>query len=146
MPTSSPKAAPSGDARLASLRKVCGEIDKLVDRYEQEQLPTDGRMPVLDAKAELMLNYTTQLVGYVQESVRSGRSGDVDPSVFESLFRTRLVLTKLRPIETKLEYSIERILNEVGLCSHCKRRVQSQFDVVCSHYSGCSHWSFQRER
>ncbi len=97
---------------------------------------TTGRMPFLDAKAQLMLSYLLELVDYLLHQTKGrGTSGEQDQQTnelseepgatnvkedssssaaskrFEQLYRIRLAFSRVKGLDQKLQYSIQKLLD-----------------------------------
>lgn len=102
----------------AILQQLTSQIENITNKCltETEQ---EGKMPYLEAKIQLLLNYITNLGTYALLKVSESAKEDEESSdisnhrVFEELYRLRIILNKLPSIDAKLKYSIEKLANSV---------------------------------
>ncbi|KAK3157196.1 hypothetical protein QOZ80_2AG0117440 [Eleusine coracana subsp. coracana] len=101
---------------LAALREmkdgldlVRGKVEALTQKVKQNQLPTANGVGYLEAKNHLLLGYCQDIVYYLLRKAK-GLSVDGHP-VVRSLVEIRLFLEKIRPIDKKAEYQIQKLTN-----------------------------------
>ncbi|XP_022133802.1 neuroguidin [Momordica charantia] len=89
------------------LDTVTNKVQALTAKVKSNQLPTSDGISYLDAKYLLLLNYCSSLVYYL---LRKAKGFSVeDHPVVRSLVEIRLFLEKIRPIDKKLEYQIQKL-------------------------------------
>ncbi|POR30967.1 Uncharacterized protein TPAR_08814 [Tolypocladium paradoxum] len=106
-------------ALLASLTQSLSLTQEAVPKIEAIDNPKDG-ISLLDVKNELLLSYLQNLVFLILLKLRNSKSGsdgpasvanELDESVRAKLVELRLYLERgARPLEEKLQFSIERFL------------------------------------
>ncbi|TVU36091.1 hypothetical protein EJB05_18004 [Eragrostis curvula] len=101
---------------LAALREmkdgldlVRGKVEALTRKVKENQLPTANGIGYLEAKNHLLLGYCQDIVYYLLRKAK-GLSVDGHP-VVRSLVEIRLFLEKIRPIDKKAEYQIQKLTN-----------------------------------
>jgi len=77
-------------------------------RVRSGQLPTSKGVSYLEVKNQLLLNYCMNLCFYLALKA-SGRRVKDHP-VITQLLRTRTLLEKLRPLDQKLRYQVDKLL------------------------------------
>ncbi|CAM0884433.1 unnamed protein product [Alopecurus aequalis] len=88
---------------------VRGKVESLTRKVRKDQLPTGDGIGYLEAKHHLLLSYCQDLVYYLLRKAK-GLSVDGHP-VVRSLVEIRLFLEKIRPIDKKMEYQIQKLTN-----------------------------------
>ncbi|CAO2167461.1 unnamed protein product [Urochloa humidicola] len=109
---------PSDDAPklLAALKEmkdgldlVRSKVEAITRKVKENQLPTANGIGYLEAKNHLLLGYCQDIVYYLLRKAK-GLSVDGHP-VVRSLVEIRLFLEKIRPIDKKAEYQIQKLTN-----------------------------------
>lgn len=77
-------------------------------RLNNDQLQTSKGVSFLEAKYQIMLQYILQLAFVIHAKI-SGKSIKGHP-VVESLVECRIVLERMKPIEVKLKYQIDKLV------------------------------------
>lgn len=88
---------------------VRSKVESLTRKVRKGQLPTGDGIGYLEAKHHLLLGYCQDLVYYLLRKAK-GLSVDGHP-VVRSLVEIRLFLEKIRPIDKKMEYQIQKLTN-----------------------------------
>ncbi|KAL6613955.1 hypothetical protein ACP70R_036225 [Stipagrostis hirtigluma subsp. patula] len=88
---------------------VRGKVEALTQKVKENQLPTANGIGYLEAKNHLLLGYCQDIVYYLLRKAK-GLSVDGHP-VVRSLVEIRLFLEKIRPIDKKAEYQIQKLTN-----------------------------------
>ena len=88
---------------------VRSKVESLTRKVRKNQLPTGDGIGYLEAKHHLLLSYCQDLVYYLLRKAK-GLSVDGHP-VVRSLVEIRLFLEKIRPIDKKMEYQIQKLTN-----------------------------------
>eukprot|EP00762_Andalucia_godoyi_P000280 ANDGO_03045.mRNA.1 Uncharacterized protein C18B11.06 len=100
------------DGLLHEMSEKLGEVENnfpiVIERSKLSAELRESGVSYLDLKADLMLSYLTQLVFSMLlqvegQSVKNHR-------IVEDLIRTRVILEKLRPVEGKLKYQINKLI------------------------------------
>ncbi|CAN1160720.1 NGDN [Linum perenne] len=108
--------APQLSAVLREMKKVLEEVtsrvQSLIAKVKANAYPTADGMSYLEAKNLLLINYCQSLVYSVLRKAK-GLSIENHP-VVQSLVETRLFLEKIRPIDKKLEYQIEKLIKDAS--------------------------------
>ncbi|KAG8373171.1 hypothetical protein BUALT_Bualt12G0143300 [Buddleja alternifolia] len=89
------------------LDNVRNKIQALTDKVKANNLPTSDGISYLEAKHLLLLNYCQSLVYFLLCKTK-GLSIQGHP-VVRSLVEIRLFLEKIRPIDKKLQYQIQKL-------------------------------------
>jgi len=105
------KEAPQLAALLKEMKggldTVRSKVQALTAKVKANQFPTADGISYLETKHLLLLNYCQSLVYYLLRKA-NGFSIEGHP-VVRSLIETRLFLEKIRPIDKKLEYQIQKL-------------------------------------
>lgn len=88
---------------------VRGKVEALTRKVKKNQLPTGDGIGYLEAKHHLLLSYCQDIVYYLLRKAK-GLSVGGHP-VVRSLVEIRLFLEKIRPIDKKMEYQIQKLTN-----------------------------------
>lgn len=90
------------------ITELTEKIDPLLKQVESKALPTSQGLSYLQVKFHLLLSYCIN-IGYYLLLKTEGKTVKDHP-VIETLVRTRTLLEKLRPLDTKLKYQIDKLL------------------------------------
>ncbi|PIA28896.1 hypothetical protein AQUCO_06500021v1 [Aquilegia coerulea] len=90
------------------LDTVSSKVQILTSKVKEDNYPTTDGISYLEAKHLMLLNYCQSVVYYVLRKVK-GLSVEGHP-VVQSLLEIRLFLEKVRPIDKKLHYQIDKLL------------------------------------
>lgn len=88
--------------------QVTDVVEKLIQQVKGDKLITDKGLSILDVKNQMMLNYLINL-SYIIGQKCNGKSIEDDPAI-ERLAEIRTVLERIRPIDQKLKYQIEKFV------------------------------------
>ncbi|CAH9105184.1 unnamed protein product [Cuscuta epithymum] len=91
----------------AGLDTVRSKVQALTSKVKGNQFPTSDGISYLEVKHLLLLNYCQSLVYYLLRKAK-GMSIDGHP-VVRSLVEIRLFLEKIRPIDKKMQYQIQKL-------------------------------------
>ncbi|KAL8026422.1 hypothetical protein ABFX02_14G026500 [Erythranthe guttata] len=105
----SPQLVPLLKEMKDSLDSLGFKIQAFTDKVKAGNFPTADGISYLEAKHLLLLNYCQSLVYFVLRKAK-GLSIQEHP-VVRSLVESRLFLEKIRPIDKKLEYQIQKLTN-----------------------------------
>jgi len=83
-------------------------VCNIIKRVKSKELPVDDGMSFLDVKNHMLLRYLTNLTCVILKKC-SGESIKDDVSV-ERMVEIRTILERMRPVEHKLKYQIEKLL------------------------------------
>jgi len=90
------------------LRALRNELEPLLARVRKGELPTSRGVSFLELKYHLLLQYCTNAAFYL---VLKAEGHPVrDHPVIEELVRLRVIIEKLRPVEKKLRYQLDKLL------------------------------------
>ncbi|WFC96595.1 hypothetical protein MBRA1_003256 [Malassezia brasiliensis] len=105
------EVAALGAAIGKSLEGVRPQIDKLKDSSENNQLEFPDGLSLLTVKVDALLAYLHHMALLCAHRV-SGKSltDEVGTEYVERLVKLRLVLEKMRPMETRIKYQVEKLL------------------------------------
>ncbi|PIA28904.1 hypothetical protein AQUCO_06500028v1 [Aquilegia coerulea] len=90
------------------LDTVRSKVQILTSKVKEDNYPTTDGISYLEAKHLMLLNYCQSVVYYVLRKAK-GLSVEGHP-VVQSLVEIRLFLEKVRPIDKKLHYQIDKLL------------------------------------
>ncbi|XP_053401875.1 neuroguidin-like [Mercenaria mercenaria] len=88
---------------------VTSHINNLVTKAENGDLNTSKGISFLEVKYQLLLSYLTNLT-YVMLKKTHGQAIQGDESI-ERLVEIRTVLEKMRPIDQKLKYQVDKVIS-----------------------------------
>ncbi|GAB4839524.1 hypothetical protein Ancab_029050 [Ancistrocladus abbreviatus] len=91
---------------------VTTKVQALTAKVKAKEFPTADGLSYLEAKHLLLLNYCQSLVFYLLHKAK-GLSIEGHP-VVHSLVEIRLFLEKIRPIDKKMQYQLEKITRATG--------------------------------
>ncbi|KAL6323204.1 hypothetical protein AAG906_027487 [Vitis piasezkii] len=94
------------------LDAVRSKVQALTAKVKADHFPTADGMSYLEAKHLLLLDYCQSLVYYLLRKAK-GLSIEGHP-VVHSLVEIRLFLEKIRPIDKKLQYQIQKLTRVTG--------------------------------
>jgi hypothetical protein len=92
----------------AKIEEVTQHILPLLERVKKGELPTNQGVSLLEVKNQLLLNYCLNLAFYFY--LKADGKSVKDHPVIEKLLELRLYLEKLKPIEQKLRYQIDKLV------------------------------------
>ncbi|KAJ2711935.1 hypothetical protein H4R19_003009 [Coemansia spiralis] len=100
------------DKRLDTLCAQAGQVRELVDRLrervESEELATGNGLSFLEVKHQTMLSYISHL-SYLALLKLHGKPIAGHPAI-ERLVEERTVVEKMKPLEQRLKYQVDRLL------------------------------------
>lgn len=84
------------------------QLQPLLQKAKESKMPTSSGLSFLQLKYHLMLGYCSSVVFYL---MLKGRAGSVQGHpVIRKMLRYRLMLEKIRPLEIKMRFQIEKLL------------------------------------
>lgn len=96
------------DSFNANMQEIRDRLAPLIERARAQHIPTSKGMSYLETKYHLLLNYCTNICFYLLLKAE-GQSVKNHP-VIEHLARTRTVIDRLKPLDQKLKYQIDKLL------------------------------------
>lgn len=96
------------DSFNANMQEIRDRLAPLIERARAQHIPTSKGMSYLEIKYHLLLNYCTNICFYLLLKAE-GQSVKNHP-VIEHLARTRTVIDRLKPLDQKLKYQIDKLL------------------------------------
>nr|SVE76134.1 EOG090X0IJO [Daphnia hispanica] len=103
---------PLAVSNLNDVKTIVNQVNQmvrnLIDRVKNKELPTAQGMSFLDVKNQLLLKYLLNLNCILLKKV-SGESIKGSSSI-ERLVEIRTMLERMRPVEHKLRYQIDKLL------------------------------------
>jgi hypothetical protein len=94
------------------LEDVRSSMEPIVRRVEGNEMPTEKGVSYLEVKHQLLLSYCMNMVFYLLMKVE-GKSVRDHP-VLHQLVEIRTTLERLRPLDGKLKYQIDKLLKLQG--------------------------------
>ncbi|GAM19762.1 hypothetical protein SAMD00019534_029370 [Acytostelium subglobosum LB1] len=85
----------------------------LLDRIKKEQLPTTKGVSFLETKYHLLLSYCLNITYFLM--LKASGASIKDHPVIDQLVKIRVILEKVKPLDNKLQYQIEKILKTATL-------------------------------
>lgn len=101
----------------ANVQQVSQLVDNMLVRVKSGEITTDKGLSYLEMKYQMLLSYLINLT-YIVLRKCSGERIESDPSI-DRLIEIRTVLEKIRPIDSKLKYQIDKLVKTavVGVTS-----------------------------
>ncbi|XP_045767312.1 neuroguidin [Maniola jurtina] len=91
-----------------NVQQVSQLVDNMLMRVKSGEISTDKGLSFLEMKYQMLLSYLINLT-YIVLRKCSGEKIDSDPSI-DRLVEIRTVLEKIRPIDSKLKYQIDKLV------------------------------------
>lgn len=91
-----------------SAQHVASLVDNMIQKVRKGELTTDQGLSFLEVKYNMLLSYLINLT-YVVLRKCSGEQIEGDPCI-DRLIEIRTVLEKIRPIDQKLKYQIDKLV------------------------------------
>ncbi|XP_004930989.1 neuroguidin [Bombyx mori] len=91
-----------------NVQQVSQLVDNMLVRVKNGELSTDKGLSFLEMKYQMLLSYLINLT-YIVLRKCSGERIESDPSI-DRLIEIRTVLEKIRPIDSKLKYQIDKLV------------------------------------
>lgn len=91
-----------------NVQQVSQLVDNMLVRVKNGELSTDKGLTFLEMKYQMLLSYLINLT-YIVLRKCSGERIESDPSI-DRLIEIRTVLEKIRPIDSKLKYQIDKLV------------------------------------
>lgn len=91
-----------------NVQQVSQVVDSMLARVRNGELSTDKGLSFLEMKYQMLLSYLINLT-YIVLRKCSGEKIESDPSI-DRLVEIRTVLEKIRPIDSKLKYQIDKLV------------------------------------
>ncbi|KAF3774519.1 Neuroguidin [Nymphaea thermarum] len=96
------------------LDTVRSKVQALMEKVKENSFPTREGISYLDVKYLLLLNYCQSIIYY---SLLKAKGLSVsDHPVVRRLVESRLFLEKVRPIDKKLQYQVEKLMRAANQC------------------------------
>lgn len=92
----------------SNVKQVTDLVEGMLQRVKRGELTTEYGLSFLEVKYHMLLDYLINLT-YVVLRKCSGETIEGDPSI-ERLIEIRTVLEKIRPIDYKLRYQIDKLV------------------------------------
>lgn len=92
----------------SNVKQVTDLVEGMLQRVKRGELSTEYGLSFLEVKYHMLLDYLINLT-YVVLRKCSGETIEGDPSI-ERLIEIRTVLEKIRPIDHKLRYQIDKLV------------------------------------
>lgn len=91
-----------------NIQQVSQLVDNMLIRVKSGEISTDKGLSFLEMKYQMLLSYLINLT-YIVLRKCSGEKIESDPSI-DRLIEIRTVLEKIRPIDSKLKYQIDKLV------------------------------------
>jgi U3 small nucleolar ribonucleoprotein protein LCP5 len=108
LPTDLPQALRLLDEMNNNVKQVSDLVGNMLERVKNGELSTEYGLSFLEIKYHMLLNYLINLT-YVVLRKCSGQTIKNDPSI-DRLIEIRTILEKIRPIDHKLRYQIDKLV------------------------------------
>ncbi|KAJ2953707.1 hypothetical protein O0L34_g1327 [Tuta absoluta] len=92
----------------SNVHQVSQLVDNMLVRVKSGEISTDKGLSFLEMKYQMLLSYLINLTFIVLRKC-SGEKIESDPSI-DRLIEIRTVLEKIRPIDSKLKYQIDKLV------------------------------------
>ncbi|KAJ1645383.1 hypothetical protein J3B02_004941 [Coemansia erecta] len=90
-------------------------VDKLCERVEEDELATNNGISFLEVKHHTMFSYISS-ISYLSLLKLHGKSIENHPAISQ-LIEDRTVLEKMKPLEQRLKYQIDKLLRSAVVAS-----------------------------
>lgn len=91
-----------------NVKQVSDLVENMLQKVKSGEISTEHGLSFLEIKYHMLLNYLINLT-YVVLRKSSGQKIEKDPSI-DRLVEIRTVLEKIRPIDYKLRYQIDKLV------------------------------------
>lgn len=91
-----------------NIQQVSQLVDNMLVRVKTGEITTDKGLSFLEMKYQMLLSYLINLT-YIVLRKCSGEKIESDPSI-DRLIEIRTVLEKIRPLDSKLKYQIDKLV------------------------------------
>ncbi|KAM3964645.1 neuroguidin [Aphomia sociella] len=91
-----------------NIQQVSQLVDNMLVRVKSGEMSTDNGLSFLEMKYQMLLSYLINLT-YIVLRKSSGEKIESDPSI-DRLIEIRTVLEKIRPLDSKLKYQIDKLV------------------------------------
>lgn len=95
----------------STLEEIRGRVGPLLQEIQAEQLATKEGISYLEAKHILLIHYGACIIFYLL--LKAEGRPVVDHPVIQRLIEARTYLEKIRPIDKRLQYQIQKLLNAI---------------------------------
>ncbi|XP_063376383.1 neuroguidin [Cydia fagiglandana] len=106
-----------------NVQQVSQLVDNMLLRVKTGEITTDKGLSFLEMKYQMLLSYLINLT-YIVLRKCSGEKIDSDPSI-DRLIEIRTVLEKIRPVDSKLKYQIDKLVKTAAVGSTTEEDPQS---------------------
>ncbi|KAG2224073.1 hypothetical protein INT45_004954 [Circinella minor] len=100
------------------------QLKPIIQKYHDGEIKTSKGVSFLEVKYQLMVQYITELAFYVHLKL-SGKQIENHP-VVDSLVELRVILDKMKPIENKLKYQIDKLVRTAVMGTQKQPEVGNQ--------------------
>jgi hypothetical protein len=94
-------------------RDIRTRIAKIKEKISDEEFSTDNGVSLLDAKHQMLLSYLSHLSYYIL--LRLSASPVENHPVIDKLLENRVFLEKIKPLELKIKYQIEKLVKSADM-------------------------------
>ncbi|KAG1079876.1 hypothetical protein G6F42_023567 [Rhizopus arrhizus] len=113
----------------AKIIDMKNQLKPLKQKIDDNQVHTSKGVSFLEVKYQVMLQYILQLAYFVHLKI-SGKQLENNP-VVESLVQLRVILDKMKPIEAKLKYQIDKLVR-AAVVENTQKNEEKKADVSTS--------------
>ncbi|KAK4510344.1 uncharacterized protein ATC70_004774 [Mucor velutinosus] len=113
----------------AKIIDMKNQLKPLKQKIDDNQVHTSKGVSFLEVKYQVMLQYILQLAYFVHLKI-SGKQLENNP-VVESLVELRVILDKMKPIEAKLKYQIDKLVR-AAVVENTQKNEEKKADVSTS--------------
>ncbi|KAJ3296549.1 hypothetical protein HDU79_006385 [Rhizoclosmatium sp. JEL0117] len=104
-----PLLVKSLNSLIESITSTKSKLNELKERIRSETLPTSKGVSLLEVKLHGLLSYLTNLSFFILLKLQ-GHSTAAGHPALDKLIELRVVLEKMKPIEAKLKYQIDKVV------------------------------------
>ncbi|TPX71023.1 hydroxyisourate hydrolase [Chytriomyces confervae] len=124
---------------VEGMKSAKDKLAELQQRISSNSVPTSKGVSLLEIKLHGLLSYLTNLSFFILLKLHGQSTSDLHPSV-ERLIEMRVILEKIKPMEVKLKYQIDKVLKAANDASNPSadkdaQRNVSEFDLQNSGVS-----------
>ncbi|KAI8428009.1 hypothetical protein MSG28_002308 [Choristoneura fumiferana] len=106
-----------------NVQQVSQLVDSMLLRVKSGEITTDKGLSFLEMKYQMLLSYLINLT-YIVLRKCSGERIESDPSI-DRLIEIRTVLEKIRPVDSKLKYQVDKLVKTAAVGSTTEEDPQS---------------------
>ncbi|KAJ3221708.1 hypothetical protein HDU78_000342, partial [Chytriomyces hyalinus] len=113
---------------VESMKSAKDKLMEIQQRISSNSVPTSKGVSLLEIKLHGLLSYLTNLSFFILLKLHGQSTSELHPSV-ERLIEMRVILEKIKPMEVKLKYQIDKVLKAANDASNPSAEKDAQRNV-----------------